>query len=349
MRQDLIYRDAFTARSTPFLFYYRADAYKRLTRDVYTRGRIWDLALCAARLLRDHGLKKGDCHLHCFGANRLEDLVFRLAAAMTGTVPVTVNWEADTPDRVAYKRQLTDCKLVIRDDLFREELLAELEPTVPIIDAAEIHRMRAVPFDSESLTEEDPRIVIFTSGTTGQPKGALHCYRSYTTNQVTFNDFLQPGKPFGLVVANALHHANATATCDWAMREPHAELHLVDRYCTDYWRVLAGITERSLETIIAPVVARHFDFLADLETAGRLPVPLPRLQEALSRVILLIGSAPVGPTTVQRIMHFAGKLPTVRFGSTETCLQVMGISPTLPHDAVMRAFERGWSHRGGPG
>ena len=31
----------------------------------------------------------------------------------------------------------------------------------------------------------------------------------------------------------------------------------------------------------------------------------------------------MGPTTVQRMLGILGCLPTVRFGSTETCLQVL--------------------------
>lgn len=57
---------------------------------------------------------------------------------------------------------------------------------------------------------------------------------------------------------------------------------------------------------------------------GKLSVPLPVLRERLSKVDFLVGSAPVGPGTIERIQKFAKKLPLVRFGSTETCLQVLG-------------------------
>jgi len=49
------------------------------------------------------------------------------------------------------------------------------------------------------------------------------------------------------------------------------------------------------------------------------------LKECLQSAVLLLGSAPVGPTTTERLMKYANKLPTVRFGSTETTLQ--GICP----------------------
>mmetsp|Transcript_81283 Transcript_81283/g.161624 ORF Transcript_81283/g.161624 Transcript_81283/m.161624 type:complete len:279 (-) Transcript_81283:9-845(-) len=59
---------------------------------------------------------------------------------------------------------------------------------------------------------------------------------------------------------------------------------------------------------------------------------------------MLLGSAPVGPTTVERLIKYAGRLPTVRFGSTETCLQVMG-TPTYHSDAEsLVAFKAGWNH-----
>lgn len=46
---------------------------------------------------------------------------------------------------------------------------------------------------------------------------------------------------------------------------------------------------------------------------------------------------------------YLGRLPTVRFGSTETCLQVMGIPLSLPTDAQLEAFKKGWEAPDQPG
>ena len=73
-------------------------------------------------------------------------------------------------------------------------------------------------------------------------------------------------------------------------------------------------------------VSRHFDFLDSLASANGLPLPNEALKLALSGTILLVGSAPVGPTTVARLQQHANRLPVVRFGSTETCLQVTGVT-----------------------
>lgn len=43
---------------------------------------------------------------------------------------------------------------------------------------------------------------------------------------------------------------------------------------------------------------------------------------------------------------YLGQLPTIRFGSTETCLQVMGTPNTaLDEEAMLEAFRRGWEHQ----
>jgi acyl-CoA synthetase (AMP-forming)/AMP-acid ligase II len=70
-----------------------------------------------------------------------------------------------------------------------------------------------------------------------------------------------------------------------------------------------------------------------------------KLKEALGQTDFLIGSAPVGPTTIKRILEFSNHLPRVRFGSTETSLQMMATPITMSESVLMETFEAGWSHR----
>jgi acyl-CoA synthetase (AMP-forming)/AMP-acid ligase II len=92
------------------------------------------------------------------------------------------------------------------------------------------------------------------------------------------------------------------------------------------------------------MVSRHFDFLASLCESGGLPAPRALVEAALFHVEPLIGSAPVGPTTVKTCLQYAGKLPHVRFGSTETCLQVLGTPLWLGAEEKLERFQRGWGH-----
>jgi hypothetical protein len=53
--------------------------------------------------------------------------------------------------------------------------------------------------------------------------------------------------------------------------------------------------------VIAPTVSRHFDFLESLVEGGKLGVD-PSLFRAVAPVVtFIIGSAPVGPTTIARL------------------------------------------------
>lgn len=342
------YLEAFQ-EDAPFLYSYQIASDGRLQATHWSRKRFLTEAHAAALHLTKAGLGVGDRQLHCFAANHPMDLVFRLAAVLIGSVPVTVNWQADDEERIAYKAKLANAKAVIVDPAFPEPLLQHLDPERP--------RIPAIPSGSEAcaikpvaVSETSERLVIFTSGTTGNPKGVLHLERSYRTNKATFEDFLEPTPRWSLLVANPLHHANASATCDWAMRTPGARVHLLPRYTSDYWRLMVDLANAEPQTpLIAPLTARHFDFLANLEDQKRLPRPLPEMRNALNRVILLMGSAPVGPTTTERVQHFTGKTPTVRFGSSETCLQVAGIPPQWPADTVVHAFKQGWDHPSGAG
>ncbi len=347
------YADAFGKPDQPFLDYFSFADDKSPRCESFTRGEFWSMAKRAARVLTGSSLGLGDCFAHYFTANRWQDLAFRLAATMTGTVPVTINWQADSPERIAYKIKLTVCRLVVVDrgtPTDTLDMLRERFPGLAVFDSERLTEQPELP-ESEFCTDESlgpdaTRIIIFTSGTTGQPKGVCLTYRSYRCNRDTFESFLQvgPGDLFAPLVVNPMHHTNSTSLTDWALRRPDTRLQLVERYSSQYWALLPGIVEKGYERIIAPSVSRHFDYLENLRVENRLPLEVDTLKQAMNKVEFLIGSAPVGPTTIGRLQEYAGRIPWVRFGSTETCLQVMGTPLYLSEDERLRAFQKGWRH-----
>ena len=76
--------------------------------------------------------------------------------------------------------------------------LAASFPGIPIMDVSKIVGVlmgsAAEPLPPSAFCPdvglEDERIVIFTSGTTGNPKGVRLPYRAYECNQKTFESFL---------------------------------------------------------------------------------------------------------------------------------------------------------------
>jgi len=351
------YAPAFSNPGELFVTHHFIRSDKSVGRREVTRGELWSLALKAARVLRDRGAGPGACFAHYFSGNRVEDLAFRLGATIVGAAPVTVNWQADTPERVAYKIELTESRLLVFDRGVPAEALEDLARRAPDLSVFAIEDLASQPELPETdvcadVDGDATRIIIFTSGTTGRPKGVRLSYRNYAANRATFESFLRvaEGDAFAPLIVNPLHHTNSTAFTDWAMRRPRTHLHLVERYSTQYWRIVAQVAAAAEGRIVAPAVSRHFDYLEDLIAQDGLPLPQAELEEAMRKVEFLLGSAPVGPTTVRRLKARSGRLPLVRFGSTETCLQVMGTPLALPEEETLRAFERGWAHthRGEP-
>lgn len=343
------YRAAFDETDLPFLYYYTFKE-GHINKRSLTRGEFWDLACSAAAYLSQLGISRGSRVVHFFAANSLYDLVFRLAAVLVGCVPVTINWQADDNERICYKTAVTGAKILIYESSLTSRIKG-LKPqlaNVAYLEAEKIeYRKPARRPASPPIDWEDERIIIFTSGTTAKPRGASLSHRNFLASRLIFEDYfgLSPDTALDLLLVNPLHHVNSTVLSDWGLRRRGAVIYLVERYTTPYWKILVEAAANRRGLLVTSLVSRHFDFLETLASESRLPAEEASIKEALGQTDILIGSAPVGPKTVRNILKFSSRLPHVRFGSTETCLEVMAIPTTMPHDVLLETFRAGWSHR----
>lgn len=132
-----------------------------------------------ATALRDeHGVRPGDRVALC-GANSPEWIVAFWATISLGAIAVGMNSLWAAPE-IEHGLALTEPVVVLADGA-RSELLPETAPPVLTFEHDQprlIAKHRGAPMPSVQIAEDDPAVILFTSGTTGRPKGATHSHRN---------------------------------------------------------------------------------------------------------------------------------------------------------------------------
>jgi acyl-coenzyme A synthetase/AMP-(fatty) acid ligase len=129
-----------------------------------------------------HGVGRGDAVMTLVGS-RIEWVLAMLACFRMGAVAMPCNPQLRRKDLEVRVRDASP-KLCIGE----EELFGELPDGLPAMTMAEVadaldeDRPQETPAEIADLDPEDPAVIIFTSGTSGQPKGVLYPQR-YLTGQ----------------------------------------------------------------------------------------------------------------------------------------------------------------------
>ncbi|MGI9600785.1 MAG: class I adenylate-forming enzyme family protein [Acidimicrobiales bacterium] len=132
----------------------------------------------AAALAQEHGVEPGD-RVAIFSANRPEWSVAFWATVSLGAVVAALNgwW---TTDEVTYGIELAEPKVLLGDTKRLARLGPVPESTTVIDIETDFEPLRTHAHDglpSVPIAEDDPAAILFTSGTTGRPKGALISHR----------------------------------------------------------------------------------------------------------------------------------------------------------------------------
>jgi len=146
-----------------------------------------------ADVLKQLWVGRGD-RVAVLGQNRLEQVVLYFAVAKLGAVLVPINWRL-AADEVAY----------VLDDARPKVLFygADMDATVETIHAQHwggprvgfddtgprgyaglMEEASADPVETEGLTDDSPLMLLYTSGTTGRPKGAVLTHGTITWNAI---------------------------------------------------------------------------------------------------------------------------------------------------------------------
>jgi acyl-coenzyme A synthetase/AMP-(fatty) acid ligase len=123
------------------------------------------------------GVERGDVVMTLVG-NRIEWVLSLLACWRMGAVALPCNTMSRRHD-LEHRVAAANPKLCVGE----EALLAEMPGGVPLMTMADVadvmdeDRPQEAPAAVEEMDGEDPALIVFTSGTTGEPRGVVHAYR----------------------------------------------------------------------------------------------------------------------------------------------------------------------------
>ena len=139
-----------------------------------------ELFACSAGLsgaFAARGVGRGDVVMTLVG-NRIEWVLSMLACWRMGAVALPCNTMLRRAD-LELRAAATSPRLCVGE----ERLLGELPPGVPAMTLAEVAQAldedlpQETPAAPADMDPSDPALIVFTSGTTGEPRAAVHPYR----------------------------------------------------------------------------------------------------------------------------------------------------------------------------
>ncbi|TMB79633.1 MAG: hypothetical protein E6J48_11070 [Chloroflexi bacterium] len=138
-----------------------------------------------AGYLQQLHIEKGDCLL-IWSPSRSDWLIAYLGALLIGAVivPLDVNSKEDFLLRVA---ELTDTKLLITT---QKQFAGLLQTSLPLVDLDALPQAAMDAAKLPEVHENDLAEVVFTSGTTGQPKGVILSHRNIASNATAAATFI---------------------------------------------------------------------------------------------------------------------------------------------------------------
>jgi acyl-CoA synthetase (AMP-forming)/AMP-acid ligase II len=272
------------------------------------------------------GLKKGD-RLCILSHNCLEFMELYAAAAKTGIVAVPINWRI-SPEDMEYVINNSDARALVVGEKFIEtvggfrERLKSIKPEL-FIAISDRPQKGFRPYEGVlasgsadepevMMSPEDIWIQLYTSGTTGKPKGVVRTHESYIAFYVlNAVDFGFTTHDFGLIVM-PMCHVNSTFY-SFVFTYIGAAVYIHREYNFDAAELLEIIDREG--TTFTSLIPTHYALILSA------PEEVRRSFDGSSMKQILCSSAPVRQQTKLDIMMFFKNAALFEaYGSTEAGL-----------------------------
>ncbi|MEW5937594.1 MAG: AMP-binding protein [Candidatus Thermoplasmatota archaeon] len=267
------------------------------------------------------GLEKGD-KIAILSNNSVEFMEVYAAAAKAGLVVVPLNFRLP-PDDINFIIGNSDAKMLLVEERFREEAAKSLDTAalevVPIggQDAGwacyeEIVAQGEDTPPSVKVRPEDAWVILYTSGTTGRPKGVVRSHRSYVAFfLVNEAEFSFTPQDYGMILM-PLSHVNSTFY-SFVFTYLGAPVYVHREYNYNPEEVLRIIDGEKIT--FTSMIPTHYNLILNL------PEEVKRRYDLSSIRTLLTSSAPATKEMKLKVMElFRGVRLFEAYGSTEAGL-----------------------------
>ncbi len=282
-------------------------------------------------LLQARGIDKGD-RIAWLGKNRDTYFLLYIAAARMGAVMVPIGWRL-APREIAYILTDTEAKLLFADSDFvaTAHTVAGQVPADPKVIEAEAARTAASGFEPADYTPpgaHDPVLQLYTSGTTGNPKGAM----------LSNHNLL------------GLRNPGVAARLDWQFYEP-GDCMLIPMPCAHIGGT--GLVNIAVASGVRSLVQAEFTPVGVLEAIEAGATHMFIVPAALQMVVQHPRAASTDFSNLKYLMYGAAPMPlellkeAVRTMPTTKFLQAYGMTETSgtisilpPEDHSLEGNER---------
>lgn len=175
----------------------------------------------ASALKLGHGIEKGDRVAILF-SNTIEFCVCFFAITQIGAICIPLNYRL-SPDETVYQLEDTNTGTLIYESIYHDKIqsvrtrapsLNKLFAVGDVPTEGIGHFDELVSWEGQSaapvaLDEEDIASIMYTSGTTGKPKGAMICHRNLVCNAMSAAHIMEIGPDTKQIILTPLFHASA--------------------------------------------------------------------------------------------------------------------------------------------
>ena len=289
------------------------------TRETWTFETFMLAARRLATLLEARGVAPGD-HVATVSHNRPEVLLAYVACWLLGAAACPVNVE-ESEERKAYILTQGACKVALVEAEFAAAVAEQVPGGIIFLETLHAALPGLRPLTPKDLPLETPAFLVYTSGTTGEPKGVLLTHGNLLANARATAEWHALQADDGAMTVLPVHHVNGAVVTSLTPFLAGARNILNRKFSPrTFWQRLAR--ERATLASVVPTLL-EFLLAADEDTSK---FDLSELR------YLLCGAGPLLGATVTRFEARFGVPVCHGFGMSETTAYNTQFPMSLPND-----------------